>query len=149
MPMAGHLVHMPAHIYERVGDYSSAAKSNLDAAAADEAYFKATGVHGVYSMYYAHNLDFLAIANSMQGRYRDAIDASNKLVDFTRPMVKDMPMFEPVLAKSLLMWERFHKWDEIMKQPAARCFAAVNPRRLAFCARDGVCLARRHRQRGN
>ena len=117
MPMAGHLVHMPAHIYERVGDYSSAAKSNLDAAAADEAYFKATGMHGVYSMYYVHNLDFLAIANGMLGRYRDAIDSSNKLVDFTRPMIKDMPMFEPVLAKSLLMWERFHKWDEIMKQP--------------------------------
>ncbi len=117
MPMAGHLVHMPAHIYERVGDYSSAVKSNGDAAAADEAYFKATGMHGVYSMYYVHNLDFLAIANGMQGRYRDAIDSANKLVDFTRPMVKDMPMFEPVLAKSLLVWERFHKWDEIMKQP--------------------------------
>src|SRR5258707_2342132 len=117
MPMAGHLVHMPAHIYERVRDYSSAAKSNVDAAAADEAYFKATGMHGVYSMYYVHNLDFLAIANGMQGRYRDAIDSSNKLVDFTRPMIKDMPMFEPVLAKSLLMSERFHKWDEIMKQP--------------------------------
>ena len=117
MPMAGHLVHMPAHIYERVGDYQAAARSNLDAAAADEAYFKATGVQGVYSMYYVHNLDFLAIANGMQGRYRDAIDSSNKLVDFTRPIIKDMPMFEPVLAKSLLMWERFHKWDEIMKQP--------------------------------
>jgi tetratricopeptide (TPR) repeat protein len=117
MPMAGHLVHMPAHIYERVGDYSSAAKSNLDAAAADEAYFKATGVHGVYSMYYAHNLDFLAVANSMQGRYRDAIDAANKLVDFARPMAKGMPMLEPILAKTILMWERFHSWDEIMKEP--------------------------------
>jgi tetratricopeptide (TPR) repeat protein len=68
-------------------------------------------------MYYAHNLDFLAVANSMMGRYRDALDASVKLVDFTRPMVKDMPMFEPILAKTILMWERFHKWDEIMKQP--------------------------------
>src|SRR6266481_5351798 len=65
MPMAGHLVHMPAHIYERVGDYSAAARSNADAAAADEAYFKATGTPGVYAMYYAHNLDFLAVANSM------------------------------------------------------------------------------------
>ncbi len=117
MPAAGHLVHMPAHIYERVGDYSAAARSNAEAAAADEAYFKATGVQGYYSMYYAHNLDFLAVANGMQGRYRDALDASIKLVDFTRPMVKDMPMFEPILAKTMLMWERFHKWDEIMKQP--------------------------------
>jgi tetratricopeptide (TPR) repeat protein len=117
MPMAGHLVHMPAHIYERVGDYQAAALSNAAAAAADEAYFKATGAQGVYSMYYAHNLDFLAIARSMQGQYRDALDASEKLVAFTRPMVKDMPMFEPILGKSILMWERFHKWDEILKQP--------------------------------
>jgi len=118
MPMAGHLVHMPAHIYERVGDYQSAARSNAEAAAADEAYFKATGMQGYYSMYYAHNLDFLAIANSMQGRYREAIDAANKLADFTRPLIKGMPMFEPILAKPILMWERFHRWDEIMKQPA-------------------------------
>ena len=117
MPMAGHLVHMPAHIYERVGDYQAAAQSNAAAAAADEAYFKATGAQGVYSMYYAHNLDFLAVANSMQGRYREALDASIKLVEFARPMVKEMPMVEPILAKSILMWERFHKWDEIMKQP--------------------------------
>ena len=116
MPMAGHLVHMPAHIYERVGDYAAAARSNAEAATADEAYFKATGVQGTYSMYYAHNLDFLAVANSMLGRYRDALDASIKLVAFTRPMVKDMPTVEPILAKSILMWERFHKWDEIMKQ---------------------------------
>jgi tetratricopeptide (TPR) repeat protein len=117
MPMAGHLVHMPAHIYERVGDYQAAARSNTDAAAADEAYFKATGLQGFYSMYYVHNLDFLAVAHSMQGSYRDAMDASNKLVDFTRPMVKNMPMFEPILAKTILMWERFQRWDEIMKQP--------------------------------
>jgi len=117
MPMAGHLVHMPAHIYERVGDYQAAAKSNTEAAAADEAYFKGTGMQGFYSMYYAHNLDFLAVAHSMQGRYRDAIDASNKLVDLAQPMVKNMPMVEPILAKSILIWERFHKWDEIMKQP--------------------------------
>jgi tetratricopeptide (TPR) repeat protein len=117
MPMAGHLVHMPAHIYERVGDYQSAASSNQQAAVADEAYFKATGMQGFYSMYYAHNLDFLAVANSMQGRYREAMDASHKLVDFTRPMARNMPMFEPILAKSILMLERFHKWDEIMKEP--------------------------------
>ena len=117
MPMAGHLVHMPAHIYERVGDYQAAARSNADAAAADEAYFKATGAQGFYAMYYAHNLDFLAVANSMQGRYQDALDASIKLVDFARPMAKGMPMIEPILSKSILIWERFNQWDEIMKQP--------------------------------
>jgi tetratricopeptide (TPR) repeat protein len=117
MPMAGHLVHMPAHIYERVGDYQAAAKSNIEAATADEAYFKATGLHGAYTMYYAHNLDFLAIAHSMQGRYRDAIEASDKLVSLAKPMVQQMPMVEPFMAKSLLIMVRFRKWDEIMKQP--------------------------------
>ena len=117
MPMAGHLVHMPAHIYERVGNYDAAARANVDASAADEAYFKATGVQGVYSMYYAHNLDFLAIANSMQGNYAQAIATTRKLVDFGAPMIKMMPMIEPIAAKNLLMWERFSKWDEIMKAP--------------------------------
>jgi tetratricopeptide (TPR) repeat protein len=151
MPMAGHLVHMPAHIYERVGDYPAAARSNVEAAAADEAYFKATGVQGVYSMYYAHNLDFLAIANSMNGRYRDAIDASDKLVNFARPMVQQMPAFEPVLAKSLLMWERFQKWDEIAKE---RQPEASQPSTLAvwhfvrgvmFARRDDIAKAKGER----
>jgi tetratricopeptide (TPR) repeat protein len=144
MPMAGHLVHMPAHIYERVGDYQSAARSNAEAAAADEAYFKATGMQGYYSMYYAHNLDFLAIADSMQGRYREAIDAANKLADFTRPMIKGMPMFEPILAKPILMWERFHRWDEIIKatHPDASLPATLAvwhfARAMAFVARGDV-----------
>jgi tetratricopeptide (TPR) repeat protein len=129
MPMAGHLVHMPAHIYERVGNYDAAARANTDASAADEAYFKATGVKGVYSMYYAHNLDFLAIANSMQGNYAQAIAATKKLVDFVTPMIKMMPMFEPIAAKNLLMWERFGKWEEIMKQPEP---AASMPATLTF-----------------
>src|SRR5260370_39141975 len=58
MPMAGHLVHMPAHIYERVGDYSSAAKSNVYPAAPDEAHFKATGMHSLYSTSYVNHLSF-------------------------------------------------------------------------------------------
>jgi len=129
MPMAGHLVHMPAHIYERVGNYDAAARSNVDASAADEAYFKATGVQGVYSMYYAHNLDFLAIANSMQGHYAEAIATTKKLIDFSAPMVKMMPMLEPIGAKNLLMWERFSKWDEIMKAPQPD---ASRPATLSF-----------------
>jgi tetratricopeptide (TPR) repeat protein len=153
MPMAGHLVHMPAHIYERVGDYPAAARSNAEAAAADEAFFHATGRQGLYSMYYAHNLDFLAVAHSMQGRYRDALDASKKLVDFTRPMVEGMPMVEPFLAKSILIWERFHQWDEIMKQPepdvSLRSTRAVwfFARGMAFAWRGEVVKAEAERQK--
>ena len=129
MPAAGHLVHMPAHIYERVGDYDAAARSNADAAAADEAYFKAAGTPGTYSMYYGHNLDFLAVAYSMQGRYRAAIEASDKLVAFAKPMAQQMPMLEPILSKSFLMMVRFGKWDEIVKQPKPD---ASLPSTLAF-----------------
>ncbi|MFN2577895.1 MAG: hypothetical protein ABR607_09440 [Pyrinomonadaceae bacterium] len=141
MPMAGHLVHMPAHIYERVGNYDAAARANVDASAADEAYFEATGVQGAYSMYYAHNLDFLAIANSMQGNYTQAIATSRKLVDFVVPMIKMMPMVEPIAAKNFLMWERFGKWDEIMKQPQPDSSMAASltfwhwARAMAFVAR--------------
>lgn len=141
MPMAGHLVHMPAHIYQRVGDYAGAARSNAEAAAADEAFFKATGQQGFYAMYYAHNLDFLAVAHSMQGRYGDALGAANKLVAFTRPMVKDMPMFEPILAKSLLIWERFHRWDEIMSQPEPDA-SLTSTRAVWLCARGMAFAAR-------
>lgn len=129
MPMAGHLVHMPAHIYERVGNYDEAARANVNASAADEAYFKATAVQGFYAMYYAHNLDFLAVANSMQGNYAQAIAATRKLINFTRPMIKAMPMFEPILAKNILMWERFHKWEELLKEPQPE---ASLPSTLAF-----------------
>ena len=153
MPMAGHLVHMPAHIYERVGDYPAAARSNAEAAAADEGFFQVTGRQGLYSMYYAHNLDFLAVAHSMQGRYRDALDASKKLVDFTRPMVEGMPMVEPFLAKSILIWERFHQWDEIMKQPepdvSLRSTRAVwfFARGMAFAWRGEVVKAEAEQQK--
>ncbi len=148
MPMAGHLVHMPAHIYERVGAFAAASRSNVDAAAADEAYFKAMGAPRIYSMLYAHNLDFLATARSMEGRYGEAIAASEKLMAFAGPVVKHMPMFEPVLAKSLLMRIRFNKWDEIMKQPRPDTAFPVTTtiwhlaRGLAYAARGDVTGAR-------
>ena len=68
VPGAGHLVHMPAHIYARTGDHEAAALSNKYAARVDEAYMKARGGGGFYpAMYYSHNLHFLAIAESMTG----------------------------------------------------------------------------------
>src|SRR5579859_7840337 len=73
-PAAGHLVHMPAHIYERTGFYAQAAQANRTAAAADRAYLGATGTQGgIYDlMYYSHNLHFLAFSASMEGRFAEA-----------------------------------------------------------------------------
>ena len=68
-PAAGHLVHMPAHIYERTGNFDGARAQNVAAAKADEAYAASTGQQGMYMMmYYSHNLHFGAVSASMQGR---------------------------------------------------------------------------------
>jgi len=118
MPSAGHLVHMPAHIYQRVGDFDAAARSNVDAAAADRAYMAATGARGVYPlMYYSHNLHFLAIASCMEGRFSDAIKAAQQLEDNVRPGLKMMPEVEGFLTVMPLILVRFNRWDDIAKLP--------------------------------
>ena len=72
-PAAGHLVHMPAHVYIRTGDYEAAVKTNQMAATADRAYIKASGVQGIYPMmYYSHNLHFIAMCAAMNGNYPEA-----------------------------------------------------------------------------
>ncbi len=117
-PNAGHLVHMPSHIYIRTGDYARAAKSNADAIVADEKYIKNTGVQGLYPMmYYNHNVHFLASMNSMRGRYADAIRGSRELESNVRPHLTEMPMLEGFYVYPLITLVRFHKWDEIRKLP--------------------------------
>ena len=72
-PAAGHLVHMPAHVYIRTGDYAAAVKTNQAAALADQAYIKASGAQGIYPMmYYSHNLHFIAMCSAMDGDYPEA-----------------------------------------------------------------------------
>ena len=117
VPAAGHLVHMPAHIYMRTGDYEGAARANEVGATADQAYIKGGG-QGMYPMmYYSHNLHFLAIARSMQGNYAETIKAAKQLEDNVAPHVKEAPMLESFLSTSLLMKVRFHKWTEVLREP--------------------------------
>lgn len=116
---AGHLVHMPAHIYMRTGDYELAARSNEDAAAADRAYFESTGMKGMYAAgYYSHNLHFLAIAYSIAGRFKDAERASDQLAANVGPFLKDAPPLESFLIARPLILVRFGRWDDILKTPA-------------------------------
>jgi tetratricopeptide (TPR) repeat protein len=117
-PKAGHLVHMPAHIYARVGDHATAARANQEAAAVDRDYIQKFKVHGVYPMmYYSHNLHFLAVAHAMQGRYADAKKAADDLSAHVGPHVKDMPMLEFFLPTPMLVQVRFQKWNEILELP--------------------------------
>ena len=118
-PSAGHLVHMPAHIYIRTGNYEAAAKSNEEAAKVDRAYIKATDARGIYPMmYYSHNLHFLVESYNRMGQLREAERAAKQLEDNVRPHVKDMPMIEGFLPSTTFVKLRFGKWDEILKSPA-------------------------------
>jgi tetratricopeptide (TPR) repeat protein len=115
-PAAGHLVHMPAHTYMRVGDYERAAQSNEWAAKADRAYFEQRGGQGVYQLgYYSHNLHFLAAAHSMQGRYSDAMRAATQLEGNVNLFLKAVPSLESFLPTGLLITTRFARWDEVLK----------------------------------
>ncbi len=119
VPAAGHLVHMPAHVYARTGDHEAAALSNKYAARVDEAYMKARGGGGFYpAMYYSHNLHFLAIAESMSGRFAPAIAAAKQLEAHVGPHIKAMPMLEGFMTVSPLLLVRFNRWDDIEKLPA-------------------------------
>ena len=121
-PAAGHLVHMPAHIYERTGQFNEARVQNADAAKADEAYAALTGVQGMYMlMYYSHNLHFGAVSASMQGHCAEAQSTGDRLAANIGPAVKDMPMLESFIAIPLAMKVRCGRWDDLlaMKEPAS------------------------------
>jgi tetratricopeptide (TPR) repeat protein len=118
-PAAGHLVHMPSHIYIRLGDFPAAARANEKAAAADRAYLEKSKAQGIYPMmYYSHNLHFLAVANAMQGRYADAKKAADALAAHVGPHAKDMPMLEFFLPTPILVQVRFQRWDDILASAA-------------------------------
>jgi len=117
-PKAGHLVHMPSHIYSRTGDYYEAAQANVDAIAVDREYMEKSGNQGLYPMmYYNHNVHFLAAASAMNGRFADSIKSARELEANVKPVVKAMPMLEMFLPYSTVALTRFNKWDEILKEP--------------------------------
>jgi len=117
-PTSGHLVHMPAHIYSRTGDFDRAASTNVVAAKQDENYAKAGGLQGIYMMmYYSHNVHFIAYSASMGGNYAEAIAAANKLAAHVGPHVAMMPPLEGFMTVPLAVNVRFQKWDEILKMP--------------------------------
>jgi tetratricopeptide (TPR) repeat protein len=118
-PAAGHLVHMPAHTYMRVGDYAAAAHSNGAGADADRIYLRESGTTGsMYDMlYYCHNLHFLAASYSMAGDFTRAKQAADELATHVSPMIHDMPMAEMYAPYAIFVLVRFHHWDEVLKLP--------------------------------
>ena len=117
-PAAGHLVHMPAHVYLRVGDYAAAAKRNEVASEVDLDYIQACGIAGVYApMYTSHNLHFAAVAHLLQGRYAAARRYADRLLDHVMPYANQSAEFESFLPTLEQVLVGFARWDEILALP--------------------------------
>lgn len=117
-PSAGHLVHMPSHIYLLTGEHKAAVKSNELAIVADRNYIQRSGASGIYPlMYYNHNIHMLAASHAEAGNYAGAMKAANDLAVNAGPNVKAAPMLEMFMPYPIIALTRFHKWDEAMKYP--------------------------------
>jgi len=142
VPGAGHLVHMPAHTYWRVGRYHDASEVNVKAAAVDESYIKQCNAQGFYpAAYYPHNIHFLWAASTMEGRSQVALEAARKVAANVRlEQIKDFPTVEYFKTIPLVGLVQFGRWQEILNEPAPDAgldyFAAIR-----HYAR-GVALAR-------
>lgn len=153
VPNSGHLVHMPAHTYWRVGRYHDASEANVKAAAVDEAYIAQCKAQGFYpAMYYPHNIHFLWAASSMEGRSAVAIEAAEKVAANVRlEQIKEFPAVEFFKTIPTVARVQFGRWDEILALPtpdgALDYVNAIHhyARGVAFARRNDLSAARRER----
>ncbi len=116
-PSAGHLVHMPAHIYIRTGNYLQAVRVNEAAVRADEALAK-SAEEGFYLIgYYGHNLHFLAVCNALAGDSAHSIAAANKLYAHSERRIKEVPQLDGFMVTPAMVLVQFGRWDDILAQP--------------------------------
>jgi tetratricopeptide (TPR) repeat protein len=119
MPAAGHMVHMPSHIYQRVGRYADAMKSNRLAIEADEDYITQCRAQGLYPIgYYPHNIHFLWFAASADGQSGVAIDAARTLAaKIEDHLLSDLPMLAAFRVVPYWALTRFGRWEEMLREP--------------------------------
>jgi tetratricopeptide (TPR) repeat protein len=160
MPAAGHVVHMPSHIYFRVGRYEDAVKVNTLAATRDEEYIAACKAQGFYPLaYYSHNLHFLWTSSEMLGRYKAAHDAALRVIkasDAGLPMAANLPPVQLYRVVPVVTYVRFGKWDAVLKEKMpppdqklttamfhyARGFAYANKRDFKHASAERAMLAK-------
>ena len=152
MPSAGHLVHMPAHIYIRVGRYDDAVDSNQRAIAADLDYIAQCNAQGLYPVaYYPHNIHFLWASATFGGRSELAIESADELAEeVPAEMASSLAFLQNYLATPLFARVRFGRWQEILdtpQPPAGQAFQNAMWRYaqgLAAAATGDVKAARKH-----
>ncbi len=119
MPGAGHIIHMPAHIYLRVGRYEDVVTSNQKAVAADEEYIAQCRAQGVYPLgYYPHNIHFVWMGATMSGQSRLAVEAARKTASsIASATPEQLPFVQGFLVVPYFALVRFGRWDEILAEP--------------------------------
>ena len=119
MPKAGHLVHMPSHIYARVGEYDRSNNANVKAIRADEEFLAESEDQGFYRIgYYPHNIDFLVFGSMMNGRYEQAFRDGAKLSYHMKAMENMMPVYYDFFSVSpIITYIRFGAWNDILALP--------------------------------
>jgi tetratricopeptide (TPR) repeat protein len=153
-PGAPHLVHMPSHIFMRLGMYAKAAAVNELAVEGDRRYLKRAGPLAFYNLYRAHNSHFLAYAAMFDGRSALALGAARNLVkEMPEEMVRKLPdLLEGFVATPLHVLIRFGRWDEILREPKpGPDFPATTAfwhyaRGIAFSVKDKLDDAARERE---
>jgi hypothetical protein len=128
MPASGHLVHMPAHVMQRVGRYEEAALANRNGAAADQAYLAQAEPPDYYTLIYTgHNYQFLAYSAAMEGRKAETLRAVSESRRVTSDeKLLEIPGFDWPLAEQYTALVRFGLWDEMLAQPSPSSkFAAL------------------------
>jgi tetratricopeptide (TPR) repeat protein len=141
MPGVGHMVHMPAHIYIRVGRYNDAAASNVHAIHTDETFIEGQKPTTVYSLaYYPHNIHFLAFVSTMAGRSAQAIEASRTLQSkVNMDVARQVPMLQEMVPYHVLTLTTFGRWDDVLAEPLPPSDIRM-PLAMAYYAR-GVAYA--------
>ena len=119
VPGSGHLVHMPSHIYFRVGRYQDSALANIRAAEVDEAYIAQCNAQGFYpALYYPHNIHFLWASATMQGQSALSVDSARRVVANVRvEQVEQFPTIQFFRTVPMLSLVRFARWEEILAEP--------------------------------
>jgi tetratricopeptide (TPR) repeat protein len=118
MPGAGHVIHMPAHIYLRVGRYDDVVTSNQRAVAADEEYIAQCRAQGLYPLgYYPHNIHFVWLGATMTGRAALAIESARKTASaVANATAEQKPFVQGFMVVPYYALVRFGKWDEILAE---------------------------------
>lgn len=148
VPGSGHLVHMPAHIYWRVGRYDDAATANIKASKVDEDYIASCNAQGFYpALYYPHNIHFLWASASMMGQSTLALEQAEKLAaNVSLEMIDQFPTVEFFHTIPLLTRVQFAKWDDLLQAEQPRADLAYS-NAIWHYAR-GVAMARKGDQKG-